>query len=437
MDVRKLPPGHRLAWRKGALETVRYWDMRYTEDGSKTEDEYCREVREVLKSSIETRLALTGKRGEVGAFLSGGVDSTTVVGLLHESIGDRVQAFSIGFAEDRFNEIEYARIAARRFGVKLHELTVSPSDTLDTIPRISAEYDEPFGNSSVVPTYSCVKLARDCGMTAIFAGDGGDELFAGNKRYAEDKKFQLYQRIPLWLRRRAIDSVAGLSGSGIPVLAKTGKYVRRANIPCPDRWFSYRPSRTIPIYEEMLSGELKEVAGTHAPFAFHRAAYGNADASNELNRFMYLDLKAAIADNDILKVTRMSELAGLSVHFPFLCHRLAELSGTIPSHMKMRGFRLRSFFKKAFSGLLPAETVAKKKHGFGLPIPLWLRTEPRLQELANELVLSPRSLQRGYFNKGFLGKLFESHQASTTGFYGTIIWDLMMLELWHRNNWDK
>jgi asparagine synthase (glutamine-hydrolysing) len=437
-DVKKLPPGHMLVWQSGSLETKRYWDIRYAEDATKTEADYAFEVRNALDSSVDQKIALADDGVDIGAFLSGGIDSTTIVGLLHRRVGDRVKAFTIGFSEDGFNEMRYARIGARHFGVKHYEYVVSPSDTVEFLPRMASEYDEPFGNSSAVPTYYCAKLARESGVRTIFAGDGGDELFAGNERYAHDRKFQLYHKVPSRIRQSLIDPIgAAVSDSRIRVLERAGKYIRRANIPCPDRWFSYSPSRTIPMFEEMLTDEMRAVANSRPFLAPYKDVFREAVAESEINRFLYLDLKAAIADNDLVKVTRMAELAGINVQFPFLCHQLADLSGAIPSRMKMRGSRLRSFFKNAFSELLPSEIIEKKKHGFGLPIPVWLRTESGLRDFAADLVLSPRAVQRGYFRSAFLKNIFELHRSDTTSFYGSIIWNLMMLELWHRRHWDK
>jgi asparagine synthase (glutamine-hydrolysing) len=160
--------------------------------------------------------------------------------------------------------------------------------------------------------------------------------------------------------------------------------------------------------------------------------YHQAPAQNELDRQLYIDLKLAISDNDLFKVTRMTEAAGVTVRFPFLDHLLAELATSIPADVKMRGRKLRSFFKIAYADLLPLQTRTKKKHGFGLPIPVWLRTDKKLNEMMHDLVLSPRSLQRGYFRKKALGELVQRYQTDETSFYGTILWNMMVLELWQR-----
>jgi asparagine synthase (glutamine-hydrolysing) len=163
--------------------------------------------------------------------------------------------------------------------------------------------------------------------------------------------------------------------------------------------------------------------------------YFHAPAASELDRQLYIDLKLAISDNDLFKVTRMTEAAGVAVRFPFLDHRLAEVAATVPATLKMRGTQLRSFFKRAYADLLPLATRTKQKHGFGLPIPVWLRTDRRLNEMMHDLVLSPTSLQRGYFRKRALETLVTRHQTDATSFYGTVLWNLMTLELWHRKYW--
>ncbi len=429
----KLPPGCVLEWRKGNLSVKPYWDMRYEENFGRTKREFAQDVRQALDRSISSRLEGEGEGKEVGAFLSGGVDSTTIVGLLSRRCGKRLKAFSIGFEEQSFNEMEFARNAARHYGVEHHEYYVSPKDTLELIPRMAAEYDEPYANSSAVPTYYCARMALESGVSCIFAGDGGDELFAGNERYATDKLFGYYGLLPLGLRSSLIEPlVSGFARLPVPPFGKLNKYIRRSSIPNPERMFSYAPGRTIPMREGMFEGRLKEAASKIPDHRAYRRWYADAPAGDDLNRFMYIDLKGTISDNDLVKVTRMSELAGLKVHFPFLDYSLAELSGRIPAGMKMRGLRLRSFFKDAYADFLPEATRKKRKHGFGLPIPVWLRTDPGLKSMAEDLLLSRRSLERGYFQRPFVESILQRHRTDTTSFYGTLIWHLMMLELWHR-----
>jgi asparagine synthase (glutamine-hydrolysing) len=172
------------------------------------------------------------------------------------------------------------------------------------------------------------------------------------------------------------------------------------------------------------------------PYAAIRSCYLQAPARCALDRQLYIDLKLTISDNDLFKVTRMTEAAGVAVRYPFLDHRLAEFAARVPARLKMRGRRLRSFFKKAYADLLPQEVRAKQKHGFGLPIPVWLRTNRQLNDMMRELVLGAATVQRGYFRRKALEDLVERHRTDTTSFYGTILWNLMMLELWQRKRSD-
>ena len=189
---------------------------------------------------------------------------------------------------------------------------------------------------------------------------------------------------------------------------------------------------------ELLEDAVLEAVGkSYDPYAHVQFYYHQAPAASELDRQLYVDLKLAISDNDLLKVTRTSEVAGVTVRFPFMDHRLAEFAATIPAEIKMRGRQLRSFFKRAYADLLPLKTRRKKKHGFGLPIPVWLRSDKRLNEMMHDLVLSSASIQRGYFRKKLLTKLVEYHKTDQTSFYGAALWNLMILELWHRRYWDS
>jgi asparagine synthase (glutamine-hydrolysing) len=364
------------------------------------------------------------------------VDSSTVTGVLTQVAGKPIKSFSIGFDEARFNEIQYARIAARAFGTEHHEYFVTPQDVLYALPLLLEGFDEPYGNASAVPTYFCAKLARDYGVDVLYAGDGGDELFAGNERYAVQRLFDYYYCIPAWLRQSCVEpGVLALAQRwNWTLLHKGQKYIQRARTPYPERLCAYSVFEVIPMADLLTDHLLETLAGSyhlHAPVHYH---YGQAQAQSELDRQLYVDLKLAIADNDLLKVTRMTEVAGVCVHFPFLDHRLAEFAATVPARIKMRGRKLRSFFKNAYADILPQEILTKQKHGFGLPIPVWLRTDKALNDLMHDLVLGPRTLQRGFFRKHTLEQLVKSHKTDETSFYGTMLWNIMMLEAWLRQS---
>jgi asparagine synthase (glutamine-hydrolysing) len=436
-EVMKVEPGHVLTCRDGRVESRAYWDVDFTRlDGSPIE-RLREDTRRALAGAVADRLALDGGGERVGAFLSGGVDSSCVTGLIARNQRTPVRTFSIGFSEARFNELSYARIAAGAFGAKHVEYLVTPSDALATLPRVVDAFDEPFANASAVPTYWCAHVAREHGIDAMYAGDGGDELWAGNERYAADRVFAHYDRVPAPLRRwlitpgfRALAAVAP-----IPLFVKAGKYVTRASLPPARRLSSYGFWYIVPP-SDMVEPDFLRQAGDYVPFGMSNWHYEHARARTDLDRQLYLDLKVTIGDNDIFKVTRMCEEAGVAVRFPFLDERVADMAERVPARLKMRGNELRTFFKETYADLLPPEVRAKTKHGFGLPIAIWLKTDPALNETMRDLVLGSRSLGRGYFKKPMLEELVRLHESDTTTFYGMILWNLMILELWHRRVLD-
>jgi asparagine synthase (glutamine-hydrolysing) len=437
-EVKKLPPGHLLTYRRGEVKLAPYWEINFLEADGAAEAELARKLRAHLAEAVSIRLAEDGMSSRIGTFLSGGVDSSTVTGVLAQLTERPLKSFSIGFDEQRFNELHYARIAARAFGAEHYEYLVTPRDTYTAIPVLLEAFDEPFANASAIPTYFCAKLAREHEVDVLYAGDGGDELFAGNERYATQRLFDCYHKLPVWLREPLIKPlVFGLAdGFRRELFIKGKKYIQRASIPYPERLSSYYLLRVVPM-AELLEDALLEMLGrdydAYNPIAFY---YYKAPARSELERQLYIDLKLAISDSDLFKVTRMAEAACVTVRFPFLDHRLAEFAARVPARVKMRGRHLRSFFKRAYADLLPSEIRAKKKHGFGLPISEWLRTDRRLNEMMHDLVLSPRSIQRGYFRRKALEALVECHKTDETSFYGTALWNLMVLELWHRAHLD-
>jgi len=357
---------------------------------------------------------------------------------LGQLLGRPVKTFSIGFDDVQFNEMNYARFAAKTFAAEHHEYFVTPGDTYDTLPLITEIFDEPFANASSIPAYFCAKLAKENAVDVLCAGDGGDELFAGNERYATQRLFDYYRKIPSWIRepvlKPAVFKLADGRKSGIIVKGK--KYIQRASLPYHERLTSYDFFRTVPLSEFLEDDFLEKVGRGFDPYSLFSLYYFQAPAKENLDRNLYIDWQLTLSDNDLVKVTRTAEAAGVTVRFPFLDKKLVEFSATVPARIKMRGRTLRSFFKNAYADLLPKEIRRKKKHGFGLPIPVWLRTDRRLNELMHELVSSPMAIQRGYFRKKATEKLIKRHETDTTSFYGTILWNLMLLELWHRKNCD-
>ena len=247
-----------------------------------------------------------------------------------------------------------------------------------------------------------------------------------------DKFFEVYQTWPPWLRKRFLEPMlfhAPLGERGFP--GKVRKYVQRSNIPQPRRFFSYNLLYTIDPREIFTSDFLAHLSDDPA-LSLATMHYNDVSATSMLNRLLHVDLKITITDNDLRKVIRMCELANINVRFPMLDFDLVEFTGKIPSELKVRKFEKRFIFKEAFRDFLPRQILAKKKHGFGLPISSWLRNHPRLAQLSRDTLLSQASLQRGYFQPAFLHKLFELHGADRTNFFGDNLWIFLILELWHQ-----
>ena len=437
-EVKKLPPGHVLSWRNGASSLAPYWDINFTHPARARESELAAQLKSHFSHAMTVRAQQDKSGRSIGTFLSGGVDSSTVTGVLTQVTGAPVTSFSIGFGVDRFNEIEYARIAARAFNSKHVEYFVTPGDVFEVIPHIVHNFDEPFANASAVPTYFCSKVAREHGVDTLYAGDGGDELFAGNERYAAQRLFDYYYDVPWMIREPLLKPLAFGLAAALPFgpFVKPKKYIQRAMIPYPDRLYSYGIYKILPMEELFQADFLRSTGAPYNPFWAMHHHWDHAKGRTKLDRQLYLDLKLAISDNDLFKVTRMTEANGVLVRYPFLDQRLAEFASRVPSEIRMRGRHLRSFFKQAYSDVLPREILTKTKHGFGLPIPVWLRTDKKLNDLMHDLVLSPRSVQRGFFSKQSLEHLVKAHATDHTSFYGTILWNVMVIELWFRSRME-
>ncbi len=432
--IQRLEPGQLLEWDRGGIRVREYWEMTYPEERSLDEQTASENVRAAVENSVRHYLATAkGRFASHGAFLSGGTDSSTIVGLLSRITPEAVKTFSVGFGETVYNEIQYARIAAAKFRADGHEYFVTADEALEAIPLLADAFDEPFGNSSAIPTYFCLRMARNAGVDMMFAGDGGDELFAGNERYASEKVFTLYHKLPTTIRS-ATDFLANVLPPVFP-LTKFHNYVRKANQPVADRFWSYQ------LYfrdhaTEYFSNDFLELLDMEFPIRIPRQHYARAGEIDPLNRLLYVDLKLAIADNDLFKVNRTAEMLGIDVVYPYLDKDVASVSGMVAAGLKLRGWKKRYIFKKAFETLLPKEILSKKKHGFGLPTGDWLRTHPGFRELARSLLLDQRSIDRGYFRRNALESLLVRHDNDTSSYYGSQIWNVMMFELWHRCHLD-
>lgn len=423
--VRKLTAGHYLDADPAGLKITRYWHP----DFAGIRNRGTRDPKDAVLDRLEHAIKVGGPGKNSGAFLSGGLDSSTVTGLLARVSDSRAKAFSVGFGIEQYDELQYARIAARHFDCEHLEYTVVPNDIVDLVPRIAHACDEPFGNSSAIPTFCCARLAVENGVDHLYAGDGGDELFGGNERYARQRIFEYYQRIPKIFRSRLINPIASRldPDEGWLPLQKFASYVRQARDPLPDRFESwnliYREGASNVFHQDFLSG-----VDPDYPLKKMRSVWTSCPSDDLLDKMLWYDWKFTLADSDIPKVSGMCELAGVRVSYPMLDDDLVELSIEIPSSDKIRSSNLRAFFKDAVKGFLPDATLTKHKHGFGLPFGVWLKTDEKLQELVYGTLAALRS--RRIFDDAFIERVTAEHRDGHAGYYGYAIWDLVMLEQW-------
>lgn len=430
-DVRRLSAAHSLSAERSAVHTEPYWQPVFDEPRSGDFPSLKREFLELVEQAVAREAA----DGNVGAFLSGGTDSSTVSGMLCRVLSRAPRTYSIGFDASGYDEMEYARIAARHFGLDHREYYVTPDDLLDAIPKVSAHFDQPFGNSSAVPAWICAQRARAEGIDKMLAGDGGDELFGGNSRYAKQRIFSWYDLVPGALSKHVIEPALALPGlDRLPLARKGASYVEQARVPLPDRTEMYNLLHRIGI-ESIFTPDFLAGVDIEHPATIQRQTWSDVRAHKLINRMLAFDWKYTLADNDLPKVVGTTQLAGLDVGFPFLSDELIDFSLRLPPEWKLKGLTLRWFFKEALKGFLPDEIIAKKKHGFGLPFGVWASSHPGLHDLAAGAVKG--FAQRGIVRPEFAWKLLDELLPVHPGYYGEMVWILMVLEYWLRAHEDS
>jgi len=423
--IHRVPPGHFVLFEQGRVKVEPYWIPDFRPDARAASFEELRyEFRVLLREAVRREL----DDGKPGCFLSGGTDSSTVAGMVREACGRRAATYSIGFEAEGYDEMAFARIAARHFGTEHHEYYVTPADLVKSIADVAGSYDQPFGNSSALPAYYCARMARDDGVSKILAGDGGDELFGGNSRYAKQRVFSWYGSVPGPLRTGLLQPVFGTRAArALPLVKKGSSYIEQARVPMPDRLQMYNLLRRLGPAQVLTEAFLRQV-DVEGPARQQREVWAMARADHELDRTLAFDWRYTLAESDLPKVCGTTRLAEIGVGFPLLDPALADFSMKLPVDYKLKGFKLRWFFKEALRGFLPDEILAKRKQGFGLPFGVWTTRSTQLKAMA---VDSLRSLgTRGIVRSDFMRELTDTLLPQYPGYYGELVWILMILELW-------
>lgn len=427
--VHRLPPAHYAWFDRGELTVAPYWVTEFREEPRPDFRSLATEFRQLVRNAVATQL----DGSKPACFLSGGTDSSTVAGMLSELSGGRAATYSIGFEAEGYDEMQFARIAAKRFGTEHHEYYVTPDDLVRSIPAVAAHYDQPFGNSSVLPAYYCAKMARDDGVTKLLAGDGGDELFGGNTRYAKQRIFGWYDGVPATLRSGVLEPLLERTPLGALPLARKGRsYIEQAKVPLPDRMQMYNLLLRLDAAQVFTPDFLSQVDATD-PLRQQRAVWQQVPGASALNRMLAYDWRYTLAETDLPKVCGSTHLAGVQVAFPFLDTPLVDFSLRLPSEYKLKGLKLRWFFKEALRGFLPDEILTKKKQGFGLPFGVWATRHASLRQLAADSLQSLAN--RGIVQRQFIQRLLDVDLPTHPGYYGEMVWILLMFEQWmlHRD----
>jgi asparagine synthase (glutamine-hydrolysing) len=355
-------------------------------------------------------------------------DSSSIAGYYTQLSEKPAKTFSIGFDDPRYNELEYARIASNRFKTDYHEYYVTPRDVMDLIEQLPRIYDEPFGNASVIPAFYCAKFAAENGVDIMLGGDGGDEIFGGNERYVTNLIFQKYLALPESMRKKMIEPMLSLMPDQ-GVFYKAKRYIRRANIPNPERFYSYNLLSEINP-NHIFQDDFIHTVNFNSFLDIAKKHYAAAAPADDTDRLLYLDMKFTITDNDIRKVTQMVEAAGSRVRYPLLDRDLVDFSATIPPGLKVKWKKNRYIFKQAMKGFLPDEIISKSKHGMGLPVTPWFKQDKKMNTLLHDTVFTGTTGLSDYIKPEFIQKMKSSFEKDESTYYGDNLWVFLILEMW-------
>ena len=427
-DIYKLLPGHILILRDRQITTQRYWQLDYTKKINISFQDAAEQAGSLLEEAVKIRLY---SDVPLGAFLSGGVDSSTVVGLMHKfSSGNRVKTFSIGFDDKDFDELKYARIIAQHFNTEHHEFIVKPN-ALEILPELVERYGEPYADSSCIPTYYVAKITRQQ-VTVALNGDGGDELFAGYERYKAAYLARFYNRIPGLLRKGIIEPAINSIPTGPHAknkLNRIKRFLKGAALPLPEQYLRWVAFFDNDLQKRLYAPEFINRSGNLNP-AGNFSSLFNRLANHELiDILMCVDTNTYLPNDLLVKMDIATMANSLEARSPFLDHRLIEFVVSLKANFKMRWLIKKYLLKKIIKDFIPRENIYRAKMGFGIPVGVWFRNE--LKGLLTDTLLSSKSLNRGYFNPEFIKSLIAQHLEQKAN-YTQQLWSLLMLELWHR-----
>lgn len=440
-SISKLPPAHTLVFDGEKVVTKQYWDFDYSAaarddkheaaanandysaDDYSSEAKIIENINGLLEEAVQIRLI---SEVPLGAFLSGGVDSSTVVGLMSRVSNSQVKTFSIGFNEDSYDELKYARVAAKHFNTEHHEFVVTP-EICDIVEKLVHHFDEPFADSSAIPTFMVSKLAREH-VTVVLSGDGGDELFAGYTRYKIDRERASFATIPRFVRQGIMQPLS----EALPHGARGRNFLRNVALEPLDRYVDSMSVFTALARKELYTADFRRTLNTDksdfVATLMHDYA-GRVTSGDEIDALLYLDSKTYLVGDILTKVDRMTMANSLEARVPLLDHKLIDYVTRIPSHYKLRDGQTKYILKKAVESFVPHEILHRRKQGFGVPVDQWINSE--LRDQIRDTLTSQKARERATINQAYVNLLLDEHGRGRRN-HSTQLWALFMLELWHR-----
>jgi asparagine synthase (glutamine-hydrolysing) len=424
-QIRKLEPAHWLRWKDGKIETRRYWSPDFSKKIKITEEEAIEETTRVLREATKLRLI---SEVPLGAFLSGGVDSSVVVALMAEASSNPVKTFSIGFEEQDFSELKYARRVAEYLGAEYNEFIVRPN-ALEVLPTLVEHYGEPYADSSAIPTYYVAKETRKF-VTVALNGDGGDESFVGYERHVAMKFAETYHRLPRAMRKYLIEP----SITAIPSttnfrsrFVRFQRFLRAASMPKDERYFLWLSTFDTDAKNELYSADLKARTASSKPLEYFSKYISHSNGKGIIDTVLLTDLMNYLPNDLLVKVDIASMANSLEARSPFLDHKVIEFAASLPENIKQQGKDTKSLLKKVAARLVPKEVIYRPKMGFGVPLKYWLGNE--LQSFTREVLLSEKAKNRGLFDAKTVERLIDEQKRDAKD-NSYKIWTLLMLELW-------
>lgn len=432
--IEKLPPAHVLLCKDGKFEKIKYWELADSYMPQRPScykiENYAKRVLELLEECVKLRLI---SDVPLGALLSGGIDSSAIVAMMSKLMSEPVKTFSIGFDDKSFNELVYARRVAECFKTEHHEFVVTPK-AIEILPELIWHCDEPFADSSILPVYYLSKMIRQY-VRVVLGGDGGDESFAGYETYIAQKLARWYQPVSPIMGNRFIMRILNAypeSTKRIDILRRWKRFMEKANLSIGKREWRWIFSNQ--IKERIYSNDLKAQIEDIDSLAIREDKFFKIKNADVTTRLLYLDISIYLPEDLLVKADRASMANSLEIRSPFLDHNLMEYAASIPSNMKFRGFALKYVLKRALEDRLPKAIINRNKQGFGIPLGSWFRGE--LKDMAYNVLLDEKAINRGYFKKDEIQNLLDEH-CNRKYDHGYKIWCLLNLELWHKTFMDK